>query len=58
MAEAPSYGTARVLDNPVQRWLLAARNRESRSRLAAIVENRQAVSTPSERPRPRQVGGG
>jgi uncharacterized protein YndB with AHSA1/START domain len=47
MAEAPSYGLARVLDNPLQRKVLAARNRESLARLAAIVENRRAVSTPS-----------
>lgn len=46
MAEAPSHGAARMLDNPVQRKLLAARNRESLARLAAVVENRRAVSTP------------
>jgi uncharacterized protein YndB with AHSA1/START domain len=50
MAEAPSYGTARVLDNPLQRRLLAARNRECLARLAAIVENRRALSTPAELP--------
>jgi uncharacterized protein YndB with AHSA1/START domain len=41
MAEAPSYGTAKVLDNPLQRRLLAARNRESLARLAAVAENRR-----------------
>jgi uncharacterized protein YndB with AHSA1/START domain len=45
MGEAPTHGTARLLDNPVQRWLLAARNRESLARLAAIVENRRERST-------------
>jgi|SRR5579875_1774886 len=49
MAEAPSYGTARVLDNPLQRKLLAARNRESLARLAAIVENRREVSRADHR---------
>jgi uncharacterized protein YndB with AHSA1/START domain len=44
MREAPSYGAARVIDNPVQRWLLAARNRESLQRLRSIVENRREVS--------------
>ena len=46
MGEAPSYGPARVIDNPVQRWLLAARNRESLARLQSIVENRREVSVP------------
>jgi hypothetical protein len=41
MAEAPVRGPARVLDNPLQRKLLMARNRESLTRLAAIVENRR-----------------
>jgi hypothetical protein len=50
MAEAPSYGPARVLDNPLQRRLLAARNRESLNRLADVVENRRAVSQPAPRP--------
>lgn len=50
MAEAPSYGTARLLDNRLQRRLLAARNRESLARLADICENRRAVSTPADRP--------
>jgi uncharacterized protein YndB with AHSA1/START domain len=40
MAEAPSHGAARTLDNPVQRWMLAARNRECLSRLAAIAQHR------------------
>lgn len=44
MAEAPTHGLARVLDNPLQRWVLAARNRESLDRLAAIVENRRETS--------------
>ena len=44
MAEAPTYGPARVLDNPVLRWLLQARNRESLHRLAAIAENRREMS--------------
>jgi uncharacterized protein YndB with AHSA1/START domain len=47
MGEAPSYGPTRVLDNPVQRWLLAARNRESLSRLRSMVENRRELSVPS-----------
>jgi len=42
IAEAPTYGFARVTDNPLMRWLLAARNRESLNRLAAIVENRRS----------------
>jgi len=46
IGEAPSYGPARVIDNPIQRWMLAARNRESLARLQAIVENRRAVSVP------------
>jgi len=46
MGEAPSYGPARVIDNPLQRWLLAARNRESLARLKSIVENRRMVSVP------------
>jgi uncharacterized protein YndB with AHSA1/START domain len=44
MGEAPSYGAARLIDNPLQRWLLAARNRESLSRLRDIVENRRELS--------------
>lgn len=50
MAEGPSYGAVRVLDNPLQRRLLAARNRESLARLADIVQNRQAISTHADRP--------
>jgi uncharacterized protein YndB with AHSA1/START domain len=46
MGEAPSYGAARLLDNPVQRWVLAARNQECLNRLRAIVENRKQVSVP------------
>lgn len=49
MAEAPSHGAARILDNPLQRKVLAARNRESLARLAAIVENRREVSAPAAR---------
>ena len=44
LAEAPSHGPARVLDNPLIRRVLAARNRESLDRLAAIVENRRETS--------------
>jgi uncharacterized protein YndB with AHSA1/START domain len=44
MGEAPSYGPARLADNPLQRWLLAARNRESLARLRAVVENRRESS--------------
>jgi uncharacterized protein YndB with AHSA1/START domain len=46
MGEAPSYGAARIVDNPLQRWVLAARNRESLMRLKAIVENRRDLSVP------------
>jgi uncharacterized protein YndB with AHSA1/START domain len=45
MAEAPTHGAGRLLDNPLQRRLLAARNRESLARLAAVVENRRETST-------------
>jgi hypothetical protein len=44
MGEAPTHGAARLLDNPLQRRLLGARNRESLARLAAIVENRRETS--------------
>jgi uncharacterized protein YndB with AHSA1/START domain len=44
IGEAPSYGAARAVDNPLQRWVLAARNRESLARLRSVVENRHAVS--------------
>ena len=40
MAEVPTHGPAHFLDNPLQRKLLAARNRETLGRLASIVENR------------------
>jgi uncharacterized protein YndB with AHSA1/START domain len=43
LAEGASAGPARVLDNPLQRRVLRARNVESLSRLAAIVENRHAA---------------
>jgi hypothetical protein len=36
-----------VLDNPLQRWLLAARNRESRQRLRSVIEHRRQVSVPA-----------
>ena len=44
MGEAPSYGAARILDNPLQRWVLSRRNRECLQRLRAMVENRRQVS--------------
>lgn len=44
MGEAPTYGPARVLDNPLLRRLLTARNRESLDRLAAIAEHRREHS--------------
>lgn len=40
MAEAPIQGLVLALDNPVQRRILKARNRESLDRLAAIAEHR------------------
>lgn len=40
MAEAPHGGPLRWLDNPVQRRLLAARNRACLQRLAAVAERR------------------
>ncbi|HZC69657.1 MAG TPA: SRPBCC family protein [Jatrophihabitans sp.] len=49
MGEAPTYGTARILDNPLQRKLLAARNRESLARLAAVAENRRPVPAMPQR---------
>lgn len=48
MGESPSYGAARVLDNPLQRRLLAARNRESLTRLKAVAENRRETSVTSD----------
>src|SRR3954471_8637325 len=47
MGEAPSHGAARILDNPVQRWVLSRRNRECLQRLRSVVENRREVSVPS-----------
>ena len=44
MGEAPSYGAARILDNPLQRWVLSRRNRECLQRLRSMVENRRQVS--------------
>jgi uncharacterized protein YndB with AHSA1/START domain len=44
MGEAPSYGPARVLDNPLQRRLLAARNKESLARLRDVAEHRRESS--------------
>jgi uncharacterized protein YndB with AHSA1/START domain len=41
MAEGPTHGTAFLVDNPLQRRLLAARNRESLTRLGAIAEHRR-----------------
>ena len=38
--EAPTAGPGHWLDNPVQRWLLRLRNRETLRRLADRVENR------------------
>jgi uncharacterized protein YndB with AHSA1/START domain len=49
MAEAPTHGPARALDNPLQRRLLAARNRESLARLADLAENRLETSVRSQR---------
>jgi hypothetical protein len=46
MGEAPSYGAARLLDNPLQRWVLGRRNLECLYRLRAVVENRRVVSVP------------
>lgn len=40
MGETPTHGPAFFLDNPLQRKLLSARNRETLGRLASIVENR------------------
>ncbi len=40
MKEAATDGVARRLDNPVQRWILRARNRESLERLRMIAEQR------------------
>jgi hypothetical protein len=47
MGEAPSYGAARIADNPLQRRLLVARNKESLSRLRSVVENRRQLSRPA-----------
>ena len=47
MSEAPARGPALTLDNPLQRKLLVARNRESLSRLAAIVGNRRIPEQPN-----------
>jgi uncharacterized protein YndB with AHSA1/START domain len=41
MNEAPVKGPPSVVDNPLQRKLLASRNRESLDRLAAVAENRR-----------------
>jgi uncharacterized protein YndB with AHSA1/START domain len=41
MAEGPIRGLAQYIDNPLQRRLLLARNRESLDRLAAIAEHRR-----------------
>ena len=50
MGEAPSYGAARILDNPVQRWVLGRRNTECLQRLRSVVENRRQVSVHSTPP--------
>jgi uncharacterized protein YndB with AHSA1/START domain len=55
MAEAPTHGAARLLDNPLQRWVLAARNRESLARLAALAEHRRELSMRA--PTPGHVSG-
>ena len=47
MGEAPSFGPARLLDNPLQRWVLSRRNRECLQQLRAVVENRRQVSVHS-----------
>jgi hypothetical protein len=47
MGEAPTRGLAYVLDNPLQRRILLARNRESLDRLAAIAEHRRESSRPT-----------
>jgi uncharacterized protein YndB with AHSA1/START domain len=44
MAEGTSRGPAYLLDNPLQRKVLKARNVETLRRLAAIVENRKQPS--------------
>lgn len=49
MAEAVARGIVAVLDNPLQRKLLTARNRESLDRLAAIAENRRDSSVRDQR---------
>jgi uncharacterized protein YndB with AHSA1/START domain len=50
MGEAPSSGPARMWDNPLQRKLLTARNKESLARLASVVEHRREVSVPAPAP--------
>lgn len=40
MREAPTHGPPRLLDNPLLRRVLAARNRESLMRLAVLAERR------------------
>jgi hypothetical protein len=44
LAEGTSRGPAYLLDNPIQRKILQARNVETLRRLAAIVENRKQPS--------------
>jgi hypothetical protein len=41
LGETPTHGLAYAFDNPLQRRVLRARNRESLDRLAAIAENRR-----------------
>ncbi|HZZ96277.1 MAG TPA: SRPBCC family protein [Jatrophihabitantaceae bacterium] len=40
MTEGASRGPVRVFDNPLQRWVLRHRNRESLDRLATLAEKR------------------
>jgi uncharacterized protein YndB with AHSA1/START domain len=47
MKEAPTHGVAGKLNNPVQRWILRARNRESLQRLKMIAEKRPSTERSS-----------
>jgi uncharacterized protein YndB with AHSA1/START domain len=44
MTEGASRGPVRVFDNPLQRWVLRQRNRESLARLATLTEKRPMPS--------------
>lgn len=59
MAEVVTHGVGVVLDNPLLRRVLAARNRECLARLAAIAENRKVpvVSGKSARTARRAAAG-